>query len=67
MTIVCLAVPCLWALALAAKQGFGGKGRTPLLTAGFPCCALALTLTGCATPPVVKRDYLDQRRGGSRL
>jgi hypothetical protein len=49
-----------WALALAAKQGFGAKGRTPLLTAGFPCCALALTLTGCATPPVVKRDYLDQ-------
>jgi hypothetical protein len=23
------------------------------------CCVIALTVTGCATPPVVKRDYLD--------
>ena len=23
------------------------------------CCLIALTVTGCATPPVVKRDYLD--------
>ena len=23
------------------------------------CCVIALTATGCATPPVVKRDYLD--------
>jgi hypothetical protein len=23
------------------------------------CCVVALTVTGCATPPVVKRDYLD--------
>jgi hypothetical protein len=31
--------------ALAARAGF--------------LCAIALTATGCATPPVVKRDYLD--------
>ena len=49
-----------WALALPAKQCLGAKGWTPLLTAGFPYCVLALILTGCATPPVVKRDYLDQ-------
>jgi hypothetical protein len=23
------------------------------------CCVIALTVAGCATPPVVKRDYLD--------
>jgi hypothetical protein len=23
------------------------------------CCVIALTVTGCATPPVVKRDILD--------
>jgi hypothetical protein len=23
------------------------------------CCLIALTVTGCATPPAVKRDYLD--------
>jgi hypothetical protein len=23
------------------------------------CCVIALTVTGCATPPAVKRDYLD--------
>jgi hypothetical protein len=23
------------------------------------CCVIALAVTGCATPPVVKRDYLD--------
>ena len=23
------------------------------------CCVIALTAAGCATPPVVKRDYLD--------
>ncbi len=46
-------------LARAAKQGSGGKGGEPLLTAGALWCAIALTVTGCATPPVVKRDYLD--------
>ena len=46
-------------LARAAKQGSGGKGGEPLLTTGALCCAIALTVTGCATPPVVKRDYLD--------
>ncbi len=32
----------------------------PVLTArACLCCVIALMATGCATPPVVKRDYLD--------
>jgi hypothetical protein len=33
-------------------------GRALAARAGF-LCVIALTATGCATPPVVKRDYLD--------
>jgi hypothetical protein len=33
-------------------------GRALAARAGS-CCVIALMATGCATPPVVKRDYLD--------
>jgi hypothetical protein len=33
--------------------------RRGLATRACFCCVIALTATGCATPPVVKRDTLD--------
>ena len=39
-----------------------------LATRACFCCLIALTVTGCATPPVVKRDYLyDAAWRGSAL
>jgi hypothetical protein len=45
-------------LAQAEKQGPAGKHGVSRRRGGYLCCAIALMATGCATPPVVKRDYL---------